>query len=128
MPIVGEAVAIFGSVLKDPKRAFGLLASNFGSRFILAVAMWMVLQSMGVSLGVFSVLVCTVAAGLLGGVVPIPGGVGVSEAVLTAFLVMFGVDETTAVAAAVVYRVVTFYIPSGYGWFSMNWLDKNGYI
>ena len=127
-PIVGEAVAIFGGVLKDANRALGLLASNLGSRLLLAVSLWMILQSLGVSIGLFSALVCVVAAALLAGIVPIPGGIGVAEAVLTAFLVTFGVDETTAFAAAVVYRVVTFYIPSGYGWFSMNWLDKNGYI
>ncbi len=73
-------------------------------------------------------LIATVATGLLGGLVPIPGGVGVSEAVLTAFLVLFGVDETTAFAAAVVYRVATFYIPAAAGFFSMRWLEDKGYI
>ena len=128
MPIVGEAWGALGGVIKDPKRTLALLASNFGSRFVLAIAMWLILQSMGVSLNIFSVLAATVLTGLLGGVIPVPGGIGVSEAVLTASLVIFGVDETTAFAAAVVYRVVTFYIPSGAGWFSMQWLDKNGYI
>jgi uncharacterized membrane protein YbhN (UPF0104 family) len=47
---------------------------------------------------------------------------------LTAFLVIFGVDETTAFAAAVIYRVATFYIPSGAGFFSMRWLEKSGYV
>lgn len=128
MPIIGEAWGALGGVLKDPKRTLALFISAFGSRFILAISMWLILQSMGVSLGIFSVLAATVLTGLLGGVVPVPGGIGVSEAVLTASLVIFGVDETTAFAAAVVYRVVTFYIPSGYGWFSMRWLEKNGYI
>lgn len=128
MPIVGEAWGALGSVVKNPKRTLLLLASNFGSRFVLAVSMWLILQSMGVSLGVFSVLAATVLTGLLGGVVPIPGGVGVSEAVLTASLVIFGVDETTAFAGAVVYRVATFYIPSGAGWFSMRWMEKSGYM
>lgn len=128
MPIIGEAWGALGSVIKDPKRTFLLLASNFASRFVLAVSMWLILQSMGVSLGVFSVLAATVLTGLLGGVIPVPGGVGVSEAVLTASLVIFGVDETVAFAGAVVYRVATFYIPSGAGWFSMRWLEKYGYM
>jgi uncharacterized protein (TIRG00374 family) len=128
MPVLTEAFGALGGVVKDPKRTLGLLASNFGSRFVLAVSMWMILNSMGVSLGIWSTLTATVATGLLGGVVPIPGGVGVSEAVLTAFLVLFGVDETVAFSAAVVYRVATFYIPSGYGFFSMRWLEKNGYV
>ena len=128
LPILGEALGAFREVLKDPKRTLGLLASNFGSRFVLAVSMWLILLSFDVSLGILSVLTATVAAGLIGGVVPIPGGVGVSEAVLTAFLVLFGVEETTAFAAAVIYRMATFYIPSGAGFFSMRWLEKNGYV
>ena len=128
MPVIGDAFAALGSVLKDPKRTLGLLSSNFGSRFVLAISMWLVLLSLDVSLGIWTVLTATVAAGLLGGIVPIPGGIGVTEAVLTAFLVLFGVDETTAFAAAVVYRVATFYIPAAAGFFSMRWLESNGYI
>jgi len=128
LPILGEASVAFRDVLQDPKRALGLLASNFGSRFVLALSMWLILASLDVSLGIWSVLTATVATGLLGGIVPIPGGVGVSEAALTAFLVLFGVEETTAFAAAVIYRMATFYIPSGAGFFSMRWLEKNGYV
>ena len=123
-----EAFGALGGVIKDPKRTLALLTSNLGARLVLAVSMWMILNSMDVSLGIWSTLTATVATGLLGGVIPIPGGVGVSEAVLTGFLVLFGVDETTAFAAAVVYRVATFYIPSGYGFFSMKWLERNGYV
>jgi len=128
MPVLGEAFGALAGVLKDPKRTLGLLASNFAARFILAISLWMILLSLDVSLGIWSVLTATVATGLLGGLVPIPGGVGVSEAVLTAFLVLFGVDETTAFAAAVVYRTATFYIPAAAGFFSMRWLEDKGYI
>lgn len=128
LPLVGEAWDALKGVLKDPKRTLGLLASNFGSRFVLAVAMSIILASMDVSLGIWSVLTATVATGLLGGIVPVPGGVGVTEAILASFLVLFGVDEATAFAAAVVYRFATFYIPSGAGYLSMRWLERNGYL
>jgi len=128
MPVIGETFAALGGVLKDPKRALGLLTSAFGSRFVLAVSMWFILLSLHQSLGIWEALTAVVAAGLLAGVVPVPGGIGVAEAVLTAFLVLFGIDETTAFAAAVVYRVVTFYIPSAFGYFSMKWLEKHGYV
>jgi uncharacterized protein (TIRG00374 family) len=128
LPILGEAFGALRDVLTDPKRTIGLLASNFGARFVLALSMWLILLSLDVSLGIWSVLTATVAAGLIGGVIPVPGGVGVTEAVLTGFLVLFGVEETTAFAAAVIYRVATFYIPSGAGFFSMRWLEKRGYV
>jgi uncharacterized protein (TIRG00374 family) len=128
LPILGEAFGALRDVLKDPKRTIGLLASNFGARFVLALSMWLILLSLDVSLGIWSVLTATVAAGLIGGVIPVPGGVGVTEAVLTGFLVLFGVEETVAFAAAVIYRVATFYIPSGAGFFSMRWLERRGYV
>ncbi len=128
LPILGEAFGALRDVLTDPKRTIGLLASNVGSRFVLALSMWLILLSLDVSLGIWSVLTATVAAGLIGGVIPVPGGVGVTEAVLTGFLVLFGVEETSAFAAAVIYRVATFYIPSGAGFFSMRWLEKRGYV
>ncbi|MGI9609224.1 MAG: lysylphosphatidylglycerol synthase transmembrane domain-containing protein, partial [Acidimicrobiia bacterium] len=128
LPILGEAFGGLGQVVKDPKRALGVLISNFGSRFVLALSMWLILSSMDVSLGIWTVLTATVATGLLAGIIPVPGGIGVAEAVLTGSLVLFGVDETTAFAAAVVYRVATFYIPSAAGFFSMRWLEKHGYV
>lgn len=128
MPVLSDAFGALGAVIKDPRRTLALVASNFASRFILAVSMWLILESLGVSMGIWLVLTATVATGLLGSVIPVPGGVGVTEAVLTGFLVLFGVDEATAFAAAVIYRVVTFYVPSGAGFLSMRWLEKNGYL
>jgi uncharacterized protein (TIRG00374 family) len=69
----------------------------------------------------------TVGANLLAGMVPVPGGVGIAEAVISMGLVAFGVPETIAFAAAVVYRVLTFYIPPIYGWFALKWLKDNSY-
>jgi uncharacterized protein (TIRG00374 family) len=69
-----------------------------------------------------------VATFLLQGLVPIPGGVGVAEAVMTSFLVALGVEETVAFAATVTYRVITFYLPAFEGLFAMRWLERNDYL
>ena len=128
MPILSSAWSALAGVLKNPKRTIALLASEVGSRVVLGMSMWLILRSLDVSLSLFDATTTVIAAGLLGGVIPVPGGVGVTEAVLTGFLVMFGVDQTTAFAAAVIYRFATFYIPSGGGYFSARWLASNGYI
>jgi uncharacterized protein (TIRG00374 family) len=72
--------------------------------------------------------VVAVATDLLGGFVPIPGGVGVAEAVMTGFLVALGVDQSAAFAATVAYRVITFYLPAFEGLFAMRWLERNEYV
>jgi uncharacterized protein (TIRG00374 family) len=69
-----------------------------------------------------------VATNLLAGLVPIPGGIGVAEAVLTSFLVLAGLGENEAFAAAIVFRIATFYIPAGQGFFATRWLEVGDYI
>ena len=73
-------------------------------------------------------LVATLATNLLAGLVPIPGGIGVAEAVLTSFLIVLGLSPEAAFAAAVIFRIATFYIPAGEGFFAMKWLEKNGHL
>ena len=43
--------------------------------------------------------------------------------VLTSFLVLAGLGENEAFAAAVVFRIATFYIPAGEGFFATKWLE-----
>jgi uncharacterized protein (TIRG00374 family) len=73
-------------------------------------------------------LVAVVATSLLQGLVPIPGGIGVTEAVMTGFLVALGVDESVAFAATIAYRAITFYLPALEGFFAMRWLERNKYL
>ncbi len=128
LPPLKDAWAMLWSLLKDPKRTFGLLGSNLASRTILAITLWFILQAIGTPLPLVVALVVTVATNLLAGLVPIPGGIGVAEAVLTSFLMVAGLGADEAFAAAIVFRIATFYIPAGEGFFAMRWLEKNGYL
>ncbi len=125
---LAEAGGLAREVLRDPRRAAGLLGSNFGSRLILGISMWFILEGLGspVSLGV--ALTATVGTNLLAGLVPIPGGIGVAEATLTALLVLIGLPQDVAFAAAVVFRVATFYLPAVAGYFATAWLRNRDYL
>ncbi len=128
LPVLKDAWGMLWSLLKDPKRTFGLLGSNLASRAILAVTLWSILRAIGTPLPLVMALVATVATNLLAGLVPIPGGIGIAEAVLTSFLIVAGLGSEEAFAAAVVFRIATFYIPAGEGFFAMKWLEKNGHL
>ncbi|HET7846215.1 MAG TPA: lysylphosphatidylglycerol synthase domain-containing protein, partial [Acidimicrobiia bacterium] len=65
---------------------------------------------------------------LFAGFMPIPGGVGVAEAAMTAILVAFGVDESAALAVTASYRVITFYLPALEGFFGTRWLERHDYF
>jgi uncharacterized membrane protein YbhN (UPF0104 family) len=60
-------------------------------------------------------LVVNMAASALAGLIPVPGGVGAAEASLTAGLVAFGVDDSTAFAIALTHRLCTSYLPPIWG-------------
>ena len=128
LPRLREAWGMLSGVAGDPRRAFGLLGSHLAARLILAIVLWFVLHAIGTPLPVLHALVATVATNLLAGLAPIPGGIGVAEAVLTSFLGLAGVPAEEAFAAAVVFRLATFYIPAIEGFFAMRWLEARGYV
>jgi len=128
MPVVREGWGALVAVLREPRRAMGLLGSNLATRLVMATALWIVLLAVDVRLSFGVALAVVVATNLLGGFVPVPGGIGVAEAAMTAFLVGFGVDEPVAFAATLTYRVVTFYLPAVIGFPSMRWLERNSYL
>ena len=115
-------------VLQQPSRAFGLLGSNFVYWNVLGITLWLALQAVGSDLSYGSALFAAAGTSLLAGFMPVPGGVGVAEATMTALLVTFGVDQSTAFAVTVAYRVITFYLPALEGFFGARWLGKHGYV
>ncbi|WP_201288719.1 lysylphosphatidylglycerol synthase transmembrane domain-containing protein [Actinomyces sp. zg328] len=75
----------------------------------------------------FSVLaIAYFASNTVGSVVPSPGGIGPVEFALTAGLITAGIPSGTALSAAIVYRLVTFWIPIPIGWLSLQRLQKLG--
>jgi uncharacterized protein (TIRG00374 family) len=127
-PILKEAWGALQVVLNQPSRAFGLLGSNFVYWNVLGVTLWLALQAVGSDLNYGSALFVAAGTSLLAGFMPVPGGVGVAEATMTALLVTLGVDQSTAFAVTVAYRAITFYIPALEGFFGARWLGKHGYV
>ena len=128
VPVVSQAWGALMVVLRQPSRAIGLFVSNFVYWNVLGITLWLTLQALGVSLSYGSTLFAAAGTSLLAGFMPVPGGVGVAEATMTALLVTFGVDESTAFAATFTYRIITFYLPALEGFFGTRWLERNEYI
>jgi uncharacterized protein (TIRG00374 family) len=128
MPIVSQAWGALQVVLKQPSRAFGLLGSNFVYWNVLGLTLWILLEAVGSGISYGSALFVAAGTSLFAGFMPVPGGVGVAEAAMTALLATFGVDQSTAFAVTAVYRVITFYLPALEGMFGTRWLERNDYI
>ena len=113
---------------KDPSRLVRLFGANLGSNLLFGLALWLTAAAFGVTLPYLGILVAYVVMALLSGLIPVPGGVGVSEAVLTTALVALGVEQSVAFAIAVTFRVSSAYLPPVWGWLSLQWLQRNEYL
>lgn len=68
------------------------------------------------------------AVALFAGLIPVPGGVGITEGAFTAGFIAIGVPEDIAVSAALSYRMCTFYLPPIWGYLSFNSLQREGFL
>jgi glycosyltransferase 2 family protein len=114
--------------LRSPRRAIMLFGGNLAAEVLFALALGVVVQAFGYSLALHELLFINMAVSLLAGVIPVPGGVGVTEGGLIFGLTSFGVPPETAFAVVIIYRISTFYTPPIWGFFSLRWLERNRYL
>jgi uncharacterized membrane protein YbhN (UPF0104 family) len=124
---VADATSVLRG-LRSPARLALILGGNLGSRLVLAIVLGLTLRAFGEQPALGELLLVNTLVSLLAGILPIPGGIGVSEAATTAGLVALGVPEATALAAAIVFRLVTFYIPPIWGVAATRRLRRAGYL
>ena len=114
--------------LRSPRRALKLFGGNLAAELLFAAALGLFVQAFGYSLALHELLFINMAVSLLAGLLPVPGGIGVAEGGLIFGLTSFGVPQEAAFAAVMLYRISTFYLPPIWGYFSLNWLERNRYL
>jgi len=81
----------------------------------LSTSLWLSLLSLGVAVP-FAAMLVVIPVGSIAGITPLPGGLGGVAAVLVALLgPATGVDPATAVAAVLVHRTATYWLPTVVG-------------
>jgi uncharacterized protein (TIRG00374 family) len=88
----------------------------------------MCVLAVGGSISLGEAIFINVTVSLFAGLMPIPGGVGVAEAGMTAGLTAIGVSSDVAVSAVLIYRLVSYYLPPLWGYVSLRWLTKHDYL
>ena len=116
----------FGAVrgLRSPRRIALLFGGNLASEILFAVALGAFTPAFGYSIGLDELLFVNITVALLSGLLPVPGGIGVVEGGLTFGLARAGMSEEAALAAVLLYRLATFYIPPIWGFFALKWLER----
>jgi glycosyltransferase 2 family protein len=114
--------------LRSRTRVAHLLLSNLGAEVLPASTLGVVVVSLGSSLSLATLLVIDVGVTFFAGLIPVPGGIGVTEGALVVGLTAAGLDQAIAFAAAICYRLCTYYLPPVIGWFAMRRLEKTGLL
>jgi uncharacterized membrane protein YbhN (UPF0104 family) len=114
--------------LSQPRRLGGLIGGNLALQILLALALAAFTRALGHPIGYVEVLFVNLSVSLLAGLLPVPGGIGLVEGALTVGLVRAGMPDESAFAAALLYRMATFYLPPIWGFFALRWLERRRFL
>ena len=115
-------------VLRSPRKLLQLFGGNVAAQVLFAVALAACVEAFGESVPLTELVLINTVVSLFAGLLPMPGGMGVSEAGLTLGLTRAGLSSEIAFAVALAYRFVSFYLPPIWGWFCYRWLVKKRYL
>jgi uncharacterized protein (TIRG00374 family) len=115
-------------VIRDRRKRLELFGGNVASELLYALALGATCLAYGIDLNLAQLFFVNTSASILSSLVPVPGGIGAAEASMSAGLIAMGVDESTAFAIAVTQRLWTFYLPPIWGYASLQWLTRKGYV
>ena len=115
-------------VLRSPTKLLQLFGGNLVSQVLFGVAMAACVEAFGQHVSLSELVLINTVVSLFAGLLPIPGGIGVSEAGLTLGLTAAGLSSEVAFAVALAYRFVSFYLPPIWGFFCYRWLIRRRYL
>jgi uncharacterized membrane protein YbhN (UPF0104 family) len=128
LPQVRAARSNLAAVLKEPRKGVQMIGGNAIAQIFYALVLWAALHAYGQSLPLLQLIVINSFASILGGIAPVPGGIGVIEAGLIAGFTAAGVPDQAAIAATFTARMWTAYLPPIWGWLSINWMRHRDYV
>jgi glycosyltransferase 2 family protein len=123
----GEALGVVRG-LRSPQRIANLFGGNLAAEILFASTLGLCCLAFGAPVSLGTLLLISVVTSLFAGLMPVPGGIGVTEGALIAGLTAAGVPSETAFAAVMCYRFATFYLPPIWGGMAFRWLERNAYL
>ena len=127
-PKASEMWAHLKVLATHPRNLAEIFGGNIAAQLFVALALGAALHAFGDQLGLGTLFVVLTLGSVLGGISPVPGGMGVVEAGMILGLTAAGISQTDAVAAVFVQRLFTAYLPPIGGWFLMVWLRRKEFI
>ncbi len=111
-----------------PRNLFSIFGGSVVAQLVIALALGAALHAFDRHLGLATLLVVLTLASMIGGISPVPGGMGVVEGGMIVCLQAAGIPQDLAVAATFVQRLFTSYLPPIWGWFVLMWMRRREYL
>ena len=129
LPVTGGVLAGLAAVPgSQAGQHNGLPRSLTLAQLLVILALGASLHAVGQHASFATLITVNTLAALIGSAVPVPGGAGVVEAGLIAGLTAAGVPGEQAVAAVLIQRFFTAYLPPVWGWFTLTWMRRGEYV
>jgi uncharacterized protein (TIRG00374 family) len=128
LPPIKEAVRSVKDAMTDPRRLLRVCAGTLMQKILFALTLSSSVMAYGGGLNFGEAIFVNTAVSLLIAFIPVPGGIGVGEAGLTAGMVAVGISPEVAAAAAITHRLCTAYIPPVFGAYTSKWLTDHDYL
>jgi len=127
-PLIKEVIPRLVTIAQRPTKLLegigGILLLNFAYIAVLYACV----TAFDGNLSIAVVAVVYLAGATIGQAAPTPGGLGAVEAALAAGLTAAGLDAGLAVSAVLLFRLVTFWLPTIPGYWSFNYLTKKNLL
>jgi uncharacterized protein (TIRG00374 family) len=125
-PIFSQVLPRLSSLANQPTKlatgVFGVLLLNLAYCACLIAAV----RAFTADASIAAIALVYLAGSVIGQAAPTPGGLGAVEAALAAGLTAAGIDAGIAISATLVFRLMTFWIPTIPGWFALRNLQRTG--
>jgi uncharacterized protein (TIRG00374 family) len=116
------------TIATEPRKIVYVLAGSTLAQLLVILALGASLHAVGQEASFATLIAVNTFAALIGTAVPVPGGAGVVEAGLIAGLTAAGIPQDQAVAAVLIQRFFTAYLPPVWGWFTLAWMRRREYV
>ncbi|MEO6513406.1 MAG: lysylphosphatidylglycerol synthase transmembrane domain-containing protein [Candidatus Saccharimonadales bacterium] len=126
--VIGDTAAKLGAYRHQKLKVGLALLFSMTLTMLHATCLWASVTALHGSITLAAAIVILGIGVSVGAAIPSPGGLGGAEAGLVAGLVAFGLAVPTAVAAAIVYRLATYWLGFVVGAFAFVWSEKKSYF
>ncbi len=100
------------------------LLGAFGYLWFDIAVLWVCFKALGQTPPIAS-LVLAYQIGYLSNLIPIPGGIGVLDGSLVGMFVLYGINDTRATSAVIVYHAISLWVPATWGTVAFLLLRRN---